>query len=60
LNIINSEVLKKETRENIQALNIEGKKITNPKTIAEIFNKYFSDIAINNTNDKFKATNYMT
>jgi hypothetical protein len=59
-------VLRKGNRENIQALNIEGKKNTNLNTIAETFNKYFSGIADNihkhikenDVNDK--ATNYMT
>jgi hypothetical protein len=61
--IINSEVLKKGNRENI-----EGKKNTNLNAIAETFNMYFSGIADNihkhikenDVNGKFKATNYMT
>jgi hypothetical protein len=66
--IVNSEVLKKVNKENIQTLNIEGKKNTNLNAIVEIFNKYFSGVADNihkyikenGDNDKFRATNYMT
>jgi hypothetical protein len=41
-NLINREVRKKVMKENIQALNIEGKNDTNLNTIVEVFNKYFS------------------
>jgi hypothetical protein len=44
-NLINREVWKKVMKENIQALNIEGKNDTNLNTIVEVFNKYFSGVA---------------
>jgi hypothetical protein len=61
-------VFKKRSRENIQALNIKGKKITNFNTIDETFNKHLSGIAdiihkhikVKVMNGEFKATNYMT
>jgi hypothetical protein len=43
--IINNELLKKHNRENNHTLNIEGKKTSNLNDIANIFNKYFTEIA---------------
>jgi hypothetical protein len=45
--IINKESGKNKKRGEIQALNIEGKKITDQQTIAETFNEYFIAIAEN-------------
>jgi flagellar basal body P-ring protein FlgI len=67
-NLINREVRKKVTKENIQTLNIEGKNYTNLNTIVEVFNRYFSGVADtihkqikeNCKNVKTKSTNYMT
>jgi histidinol dehydrogenase len=44
-NIIKSEVHKKDGKDNIQTLNIEGKTINNMKTVVEAFNNYFNKIA---------------
>jgi hypothetical protein len=46
-NIINKESGRNKKRSEIQALKVEGKKITDQQTIAEIFNKYFIAIAEN-------------
>jgi hypothetical protein len=45
--IINIEYGKNKKRSEIQASNVEGKKITDQQTIAEIFNEYFVAIAEN-------------
>jgi hypothetical protein len=45
--IINKESGRKKKRSEIQALNVEGKKITDQQTIAETFNDYFVAIAEN-------------
>jgi len=45
--IINKESGKNKKRSEIQALKVEGKKITDQQTIAENFNEYFISIAEN-------------
>jgi len=45
--IINKESGKNKKRSEIQALNVEGKNITDQQTIAETFNEYFIAIAEN-------------
>jgi hypothetical protein len=45
--IISKEYGKSKKRSEIQALNVEGKKITDQQTIAETFNEYFVAIAEN-------------
>jgi len=45
--IINKESGKNKKRGEIQALNVEGKEITDQQTIAETFNEYFIAIAEN-------------
>jgi len=45
--IINIESGRNKKRSEIQALNVEGKKITDQQTIGEIFNEYFVAIAEN-------------
>jgi len=43
--IINKESGRNKKRSEIQALNVEGKKITDQQTIAKTFNEYFVAIA---------------
>jgi hypothetical protein len=47
LDIINKESGKNKKRSEIQALKVEGKKITDQQTTAETFNEYFVAIAEN-------------
>jgi hypothetical protein len=44
-NIINTESGRNKNRNDIQALNVEGKKIIDQQSIAETFNEYFVTIA---------------
>ena len=39
--IVNEESGRNKRRSEIQALNVEGKKVTDQQTIAETFNQYF-------------------
>jgi exonuclease III len=61
--IINNEVLKKTKNENVQTLNIKGKKDSNVYAVVEAFNKYFSEVADKihkkiKGNDDQKSTNH--